>query len=787
MNRIARFCVSYNVKSGATKPCSLQEFERIVDDARLCSTLVRLEQLAAEGDKEAYRALKESLPVFCFHAMRYDGDRRLVKGAVRSGLVMLDVDHIDDPAALYRTFVDKGGLDRFATALVYRTPSGQGLRFVVERADGTSIVEEQRRLATFIGTAHDTSTCDDARASFAVSRDRIYYLDERLLWYPDDDTPENRQRLETANQQRYPSSDSRTAPAAAPSATASAAPADAPIAATYDASLMFGGLRYADIVQRYFTKKLGHMPMEGERNVQLLSAARDLWAVTEGSETKLKQVLPTLGLSDAELDTIVRNAAAYRRANPVAKIPYVLWSVIKELEEENHIAASAIGEEFDEGVGDSVPDEVIAAETAIPALPPVIRELTAIAPAGFKIPTIMACLPILGTALTRLRACYIDGQMTFPGFIVVISAPQASGKSFAGRLVDILLRYVKEHDREQRAIEREYERQMRLNKNAKKQIDDPRVVIQCVPATISIARILKRFDQSYDLGLFSFSPEQDTVTATNNRGGWSQKSDLYRIAFDGGEYGQEYMSENSYSAMVNVKYNLLTTGTPKSVTRFYSDAEDGLVSRCIFGQLANQQYCALPVWGKLTKAQQRLIDDKMREAFALSYDEMGVVQPEHEMRMPWLCGEMNLWLERKRREAAKGANVAMDTFRRRSAVIGFRAGMMAYWLWGENTRHRSEVCAFALFVAELTLSGQMDRFAEQLEKDSATVAAKPSRPHTSAFAELFDALPSTFTAADVAEAAARRNLKTLPRKLTYIWRTAGLIDSDGKVFRKTSS
>lgn len=782
MSKISRFCISKHVRDEVTVPCSPEAFDAIVDDPRVHDTLERLKTLAAAGDTKAYRALKESLPVCCYHAMRFEGNKRNVDNAVRSGLAMFDLDHIADPTALWQTFVERGGLTQFVVALAHTTPSMEGLRIVVERREGVSIAEEQRRLAEFLSLrTYDASTCDDARASFVVARDRILFMDNSVLWYDDEDTPENRQRIEADNQQRYPGSKARGA--AKPAAQPTAQPTDTPIAASYDDSLKFGSLPYADIIDRYFLKKLGRQPMEGERNVQLLAAARDLYCISEGSEEKLKQILPSLGLSNEEMDSVVHNAAAYRRANPVAKIPYALWSVIKELEQERHVTTD-IGEEFEEGVEETVPDEVLEAEQRIPALPPVIRELVGIAPAGFKIPSLIACLAPMGTALTQLRAPYIDGQMTFPGFHVVIEAPQASGKSFAGRVVDTILRYVKAHDQEQRAIEREYERQARLNKNAKRQEDDPRVIIEVVPASISIAKALKRFDQSQGLGLFSFSAELDTMTNSNKRGGWSQKTDLYRLGYEGGEYGVDYMSENSYSATVTVRYNILSTGTPNAVDRFYHDCEDGLNSRVLFCSLANQQFRSLPVWGKFTKGQARIVDTKLHEAYALSYDEAGGVQPEYVMRMPWLCGEMNLWLERRRLEAAKSGSVAMDTFRRRAALNGFRAGMMAWWLWGENTRHRKETADFALFVADLTLNGQMHRFAGQLESDADKASVNTLA--TTRVSELFDSLPATFTTAQVATAATKQGIKSIPRKLIYNWRIAGLIEKVNQEYHKLS-
>ena len=817
MTRIARFCISDSVRSRAARPCSPEEFDRLIDNVQLRATLDQLKALVAAGDKEAYRTLKETLPVNLFHAMRYEDGKRSVNKAVRSGLVMFDVDHVADPTALWQAFIDKGGTKAFAVALAHRTPSDEGLRIVVERPDDVSIADVQRQLAELLGVAYDTSTCDDARASFVVSRDRILYMDASHLWYPDEDTPDNRARIEADNQRRYPSSKERRGASpqqslpqpsqreGAQSRRGEDNNASGQVSSPFEgesegvsqedlggasmgSSPSFSGIAYADIVRAYFDKKLGHQPLEGERNVQLLAAARDLWAITEGSEEKLRQILPSLGLSDDEMDNIVHNAAAYRKANPIAKIPYLLWSVIKELEEKNNVN-TGIGDDFDESMDEAVPDEVVEAEANIPVLPPVIRELVSIAPSGFKIPTIIASLAPLGTALTRLRTPYIDGQMTFPGFHVVIEAPQASGKSFASRVVDTILRYVKERDKMERAVEKEYERKARLNKNAKKQEDDPRVIIQCVPATISIAKILKRFDQSQGLGLFSFCCELDTLTKTNKRGAWSQKSDLYRISFDGEEYGQDYMSDSSYSTTVQARYNILSTGTPKALERMYADGEDGLVSRCIFGALGNQRFRSMPVWGRLTRQQQRTIDAKLRDAFALSYDETGGVKPEYVMRMAFLCGEMNIWLERKRLEAAKAGSIAIDTFRRRAAVNGFRAGMMAHWLWGESPRRRKDVTDFALFIADLTLDGQLRRFADQLEtgdvKDSPSLVLTRNTHRTVA---LYDVLPDVFTTADVTEHAGEFMIKTPARNVIYGWKTAGLIEKiDTNQFHKLTS
>ena len=55
------------------------------------------------------------------------------------------------------------------------------------------------------------------------------------------------------------------------------------------------------------------------------------------------------------------------------------------------------------------------------------------------------------------------------------------------------------------------------------------------------------------------------------------------------------------------------------------------------------------------------------------------------------------WLERKRQQAIDADSHAMDTLRRRAAVIGFRAGMLCYLL--EDHKYTEIVGQFAEWVA----------------------------------------------------------------------------------------
>jgi hypothetical protein len=52
--------------------------------------------------------------------------------------------------------------------------------------------------------------------------------------------------------------------------------------------------------------------------------------------------------------------------------------------------------------------------------------------------------------------------------------------------------------------------------------------------------------------LIGIGEEMDTLVKSERAGVWSQKSDIYRLAFDNAEYGQAYMSDSSFNAHIHV-------------------------------------------------------------------------------------------------------------------------------------------------------------------------------------------------------------------------------------------
>ncbi len=386
---------------------------------------------------------------------------------------------------------------------------------------------------------------------------------------------------------------------------------------------------------------------------------------------------------------------------------------------------------------------------------------------------VLASLPALGTLLSQLRAKYADGTMQSPIFFTVSQAPQASGKSFARELSDWLIRPIKDNDQLERQKENEYKEKLKAKKNAKEQPEDPRAVVRCLPATVSNAVLLKRADCANELALYTFAEEIDTIVRGNKAGTWSQKNDIYRMAFDGAEWGQDYMAENSYSGVVNLHYNLLFLGTPLAVSQFFKKVEDGMASRFMLAQLPDTRGEALQPPILLSKG----VQQRMKILIDRAYEE-GSGKEEITLTLPLTLRALDKWqLERIKEFDRDPDNYALDILRRRAAVMGFRAAMVAWWLCGR--REEKAVVDFALWVASEVLQHQLVAFGEQMnriERESAEVLqSHKTRAYSSRNGRLLASLPEVFTKGDVVVARKRMGREGECHYVITRWLNAGLI------------
>lgn len=706
-------------------------------------------------DPDELSRLKRQLPVITPHACRFRGDgSRKSDNAVPSGLVMLDIDHIDDPRDFFSRWIAPVLTAENKIYFVAITPSGHGIRVIAEREPEESIPTAQKRLARYFAlTEFDAVTKDLARASFLMPWSYVLYCEPSQL---DFGTPEKEAVITThfaqVEAQNHTITLSQENKSQSPAEGAQPAQSAHNIgeADTTD----YRGTPYADIVKELIFL-LGGEPAMGERNQFYFTLVRYMRYICNFDPDMCVRVLPDFGLSLSE-----RCSTSLSSVNRPRKgeIPDLLNRAITAAQQ---------------GV-ESV-DNIPATPTMADELPPLPRVLELICrrlPERFRPAMVIASLPILGALATRVRFQYLDKQEHSFSFMSCITAPAATGKSFIRKPVNLLLTPIDRQDEIERRKEEEYKDALRAAKNSKMQPTNPRACPRNNGINVSIAKLLQLLAYSEGKHLIGIGEEIDTLVKSERAGVWSQKSDIYRLGFDNAKYGQNYMSDNSFSANVPVFYNLLLTGTPGGMYRFFKDVEDGLVTRFCFAQLPDMFGSDIPAFENYTAAEEEEIIDIAETLDKAS----GTIACSH------VGVRIRRWLNDKRELAIREDSRAIDTLRKRAAVIGYRAGMLAYLL--NECVYTKEVGQFTSWVAEYVFQNQMELFGSKFEEVAQSQIRV--RENRSQVVSLLQALPEQFTRNELMALRARNGQSTRVDVVISRWRSSGFITQVEKnTYKKT--
>ena len=749
---MTRISYQKSVSAGTPEALTKEIWDQLIDSPEvknICDRIAALDP-TAEDYNDRKQALKKRLPIIIPHAQSFKNGKRISADAVPSGLAMLDVDHVTNPRAWFES-IDKQILSDNKIYLVAITASGHGLRIIGERLSSSispeynsgaeSIEAAQLRMATALNiTEYDAVTKDLARASYVVPRDYILWIYAAGL-FSEEDRP-----------------DLRELPALPPHVDPSSVSPESNSGTSLPfreesevGSLSYRGIPYADIVQQLMLSiGAADGAEQGERNTVYFTLANYMRYICDFNVDLLLQVLPTFGLSEPERHQVIASAIGRPRKG---YLPTVLQSAIAICEREQSNLQSPMS-------------NLKSTDLELPELPRLLRLICRRLPEDYRPAMVIASLPILGTLATRIRFEYLDRQEQSLSFFSCITAPAASGKSFIRKPLDLLLTPINEQDAIEREKEQAYKDKLRASKNSKNQPEDPHACPRNNGVAISIAKLLQLLTYAEGKHLIGIGEEMDTLVKSERAGVWSQKSDIYRLAFDNAEYGQAYMSDASFNAHIKVYYNLLLTGTPNSMKRFFKDLENGLATRVCFAQLPDTSFTEIPVFAPYTEAERAEI---IRWARQLDAEQGTIVCPQ-------LSQTIANWLEAKRQQAIDADSHAMDTLRRRAGVIGFRAGMLCYLL--ENRKFTKTVAQFAEWVAEYVFRNQMELWGDQLEQELTGALDIFSGERGSA-TSLLELLPAEFSNADLIKLRARKGQSVKGSAISMVlnrWRGNGKIE-----------
>ena len=416
-------------------------------------------------------------------------------------------------------------------------------------------------------------------------------------------------------------------------------------------------------------------------------------------------------------------------------------------------------------------------------LPPIFREVVTNAPQNRKIPCFIACIAPLCALATRVRLKYhYDTRKSALLVQVIIEAPQSSGKSFAADIEQLLMENtLKLRDKQQRRIEQEY-REKKNRRKANEKLDEaPKTTIRVIPATISKTVLTRRADY-YErilgdtLTFWMFAEELAQVTDAGKQG-YSNLRTIMRTAYDlGSQFGIDFASDNSYSAIVDINICSMFCATPSAVDDYMDKKaiEGGNCSRQILCQLNDDLGADGAIFQPYSEEQLSVINTTLQKMMADTYDGEGNLLPEIHLDTSWIDSTVKRWCRDRGTEALLSGRIAVDVFRKRASVSAFRVAALCYYLYlleaGVRTdANDSRVCERAkrlskkiyLFMADYILNALLSRWGFRFEELN---SKREEKSNSDQGPTLYDSLSELFTR-DQLKALLQQRQKTTPARI----------------------
>ena len=732
-------------------PVTREEWEEMRREPFLADLCRQIER----GDEQ----LKHRLPVWTPHCAEFRGNHRAIADALKPlNRLMLDFDekgHTDDILSRLSAKGEELRMRGIEVLLVEESVR-RGTHVLVELPTGVNAEEAQQLMQEVTGFEPDKAVKDVARCIYMVPEGHTRYLNDKIFETNPTPllSPEGEDRKTPNNLEVSPRGDLE---GGNPS----------PRGGQEGVALCFRGIPYSSIISEYWNRT-GGTPVEGERNVRLHQLAVNLRSICDNKKEVLMQIMPRLGLSETELQSIVESACK----EPPKGVSKTISSIIQDSR------FKIQNEEYEDE--DSTPLTSREGKGMGPSklkLPIGLKESLIGVPETMHMPVLCAVLPLAAAYADGVEVEYCDGHRQHLGLMSIVRGEQASGKSVCKDVIDVWKRQFDEEDRMARKREDEWKEVKKSRKANEKAPEDPQVLIRMLPVTVSCSTLLKRLKYANGHCLYSFGEELDTLRKTNGAGSWSAKYDIYRLGFDRGEWGQDYNSDQAESGVVRVAYNWTVLGTNGAMRKCFrqDNIENGLSSRILVSEMPDASFAKMPHYKKRSKDEEARIQEAVTKLRSCS----GFIDT------PRLRKVIDKWVEAKRIEAAKDIDHVKDTYRRRAAVIGFRCGVVFHLLTGCNKE--SKACLeFALMMAQYTLEQQINAFGKALSQEF--VSAKDECSRYGVNNSVFDQLQPTFTMDDLRALKNNTCGESALRNIITRWRRDGWIEkTDTKHWCKLSN
>lgn len=604
-----------------TRPLDAQKFSELTHSDYVTRTVTACREHVKNEDKRSYDRAKRGLPLIIYCAT-FDPNRgkqgknpedtwREQRSARLNGLVMVDFDHVADPAAVWHDFAanHKYWWDerswRQAVLLAHVTPSGHGLRIVATADPATgNLWDNAVALGNALGLKPDEACKDASRGSFCPMSQDILYLNNLLFDYNNEEYDNKFGNKYRGGNTHTPAPPKCAADAADhPHGDSDSAAADQePIT---DEPLKYGEHNIADLARRY--EQQNGAPVRGDRHRSLLKLAGHFRYLVDNKPAQLKKAVRQVPWvsqwelqenNAAEIDAVCQDICQERMWRELPK-------AVERLLDAEGEPAPPVGLASVAG-GTATPDPYADAVRELDRLmaPPYDVATYGVDPEN-KIGAVMVAGTMFCTLMTRCWYRHYDGKPTRMNPQTYIIGDPASGKSFAARLDEQIMAVMRAADEPGRQAEARYKMEQKQRTTSSKAqkgeaLVQPEAVIRYIPSRTSNAVFYRRARNAKEivdgelmhLHLYTFDSELDSNVVSQSAGSWIGKHDLELKAFHNEFSGVDYANNDSVNELVQVFYNTVITGTPLSLQKKINlrNVMDGLCSRIALFRMKSDGY-----------------------------------------------------------------------------------------------------------------------------------------------------------------------------------------------------
>ncbi len=540
--------------------------------------------------------------------------------------------------------------DEIGLKMLERSASG-GWHLVCERIPGTTILENQVRVATALQLEMDTNAKDLQRVVFSTSgsEEDLPYLDDCLFEEPmtaDECEKEyNRLKVRVMRKQEqvpdgakkankhYKPWEENPLPASPRGGEESLPAAGHPSLGRGQGEGLFPssyhGIPFTDILKKYWeVNNRGFEPTQGDRDTLTYQLACDLRHICGKNADWLDQVIPCYDGFDPEEK---RRKIESALSSEYEAFPSRLRNTLAALRpSENSETGEDGGESF-----------VFNPQLPVSRLPQGVRDSIEAVDPGMEMMIITAICPCIGALASGVQLD-VHKKKVGLNLISYIVGDFASGKGLIDPIQSAWMAEIIAMDKLYQQQEEEWRARKLAAKNKKEQPEEPKLPVRCVPLNNTVANIAERLANVVGKHAFSFTPEADVV-AQKWKSSVSDFSVMIRQAYDGSRYDREARSVEAVNVHIDhLLWNVVMCGTPDALYRVVSNYTDGLQSRIAFAQTPDNTFAQLA-------DDPRVLTDKQAERIRQVAHLLPLMQGE--VVLPKLEQTGRKWLEKIRLEA----------------------------------------------------------------------------------------------------------------------------------------